>query len=314
MSSISVSRSITSIGQPFASTRRLQPRVRALVEPVRTPSPSLSVGQPLRVDRGASRRRRALVDAVEHGVAVGVGRAAANVDRGAPRRIGALIEAVEHGVASASSGQPFASTVAPFGVPSQASMPSNTPSPSVSIGQPVASTRAPGGVPGQRSFLLEIPSWSSSDGAPPKPNEKPPKTFDRVAIAIVLRRRLRRKLVADVPSVESDRHLIRDLDAEAGARVPRELGLAVAPRVSVHHAGAERDVGTHGNAGAQEPGDVPLAVNELEIGAGRVDLGAVGLGVVPPGSLKATGSLSRRPRMPPNEGTGSSTPHSAGGQ
>src|SRR5262245_6713454 len=78
--------------------------------------------------------------------------------------------------ASLSTGQPFSSTLAPFGVFGQVSTPSQTLSPSASSGQPFASTTQPAGVLGHWSFLSSTPSTSASafSAEPPSENIRPP--------------------------------------------------------------------------------------------------------------------------------------------
>ena len=82
----SVSRSITSIGQPFSSTLRPAGVSAHWSRPSHTPSPSASAGSPSR-PRAALGRVRALVEAVEDAVAVGVARAALRVHRRALGRV-----------------------------------------------------------------------------------------------------------------------------------------------------------------------------------------------------------------------------------
>src|SRR5580765_316288 len=139
----SVSRSVTSIGQPLASTFKLLGVSGHWSMPSGTPSPSASFGQPF----------------------------ASTV---APLGVsGHWSRPSSTPSPSASLGQPLASTVAPLGVPSHWSRPSKTPSPSVSSGQPVASTLAPCGVPGHLSFLSGTPSASVSRGVPPSAKIRP---------------------------------------------------------------------------------------------------------------------------------------------
>ena len=154
VSSSSVSFSVTSIGQPVGVHLRARGRVGALCRcrprrrrrRSRSGSPSRPPSRPSACP-GTGR-------AVQDAVAVGVDRAALRVDVRALRRVRALVEPSHTPSPSVSIGQPFASTVAPFGVPGHCVEPVETPSPSESIGQPVASTVAPAGVSGQLVLLV----------------------------------------------------------------------------------------------------------------------------------------------------------------
>src|ERR1051326_4670217 len=136
VSSSSASRSVTSIGQPCASTLSPAGVSGHWSRPSNTPSPSLSLGQPF---------------------------SSIVAPFGVP---GHWSRPSSTPSPSESLGQPFASTVAPFGVSGQVSMPSSTPSPSASLGQPLASTVAPLGVPSHWSRPSNTPSPSESSGQP----------------------------------------------------------------------------------------------------------------------------------------------------
>src|ERR1043166_1519787 len=170
VSSSSASRSVTSIGQPCASTLSPAGVSGHWSRPSNTPSPSLSLGQPFSSIvapfgvPGPSSSTPSPSESLGQPFASTV----------APFGVSGQVSMPSSTPSpSASLGQPLASTVAPLGVPSHWSRPSNTPSPSESSGQPLASTLAPLGVFGHLSFLSGTPSPSVSRALPPSANVSP---------------------------------------------------------------------------------------------------------------------------------------------
>src|ERR1043166_5368878 len=173
VSSSSASRSVTSIGQPCASTLSPAGVSGHWSRPSNTPSPSLSLGQPFSSTlspAGVSGHWSRPSNTPSPSLSLGQPFSSIVAPFGVP---GHWSRPSSTPSPSESLGQPFASTVAPFGVPGHWSRPSNTPSPSESSGQPLASTLAPLGVFGHLSFLSGTPSPSVSRALPPSANVSP---------------------------------------------------------------------------------------------------------------------------------------------